>query len=349
LAKETGVSLPTVHRAVLELVKEGYLKKESNRGYAVAREAVSTPHPQRNGSLPGPTIGCMIGSPAPERDDELPPDFQRAFFPIQNRCMREGYASLVMGVVLRTAGSITYPPLEEIASMGLAGLVTISLYDMGFLKDLSRVQKALVVADVDASDLGVDSVFFDNRRSAMEMVRILAQNGARRIAFIGGPYPPPNVPKRLRDSYDPSAGERYDGWRLGLHASGFVPSEDLAAFAENRSTEKTLQALRRLLDSDARPDAILSEQPLCVAEGLQQLGIPSGRIKVAGWTGGQSEIPEAPWANDLVAALCDFVELGRKSADLLAAALSEPRPTVRMVKLFPKIVRRKDRKVLVEG
>lgn len=338
LAHQTGVSLPTVHRAVLELVKEGYLRKEPNRGYAVVNRSGSSSKANSVVQVPPMTVGYMVGSFPPAPGQELSSHFGQAFLPIQNGVMYKGYSTLVLGGVPREhSSSFAFQPPEEIKALGLAALVTSSVFDLGYLKDLSRVQSRLVALDVDASNLGVDSVSFDNRGSACRLVRKLAKKGAQRIAFIGGPYPPPRKPSRLRDSYDPCAAERHQGWRLGLESIDQDPNEHPVGFVKARTREATREAVQRLLNKQPRPDGICAEDPQCVALALAEEGIAPGEILIGGW--GTSLPKETDSGTEYLSllAICSFAELGKKGAELLVGNLEELSANVRNVLAVPPI------------
>lgn len=143
----------------------------------------------------------------------LSAQFGEMLGPIQVRLINQQRAMLLLGGwIEEQPGRTEYLRPEMIAARGLTGLIVLMIYRTSYLARLAEVQRNLVILDMDASDLGVDSVSFDNLGSTIKMIQRLARHGARRVAFIGGPFPPPRTEEPIW-LYDPAARERLDGSR----------------------------------------------------------------------------------------------------------------------------------------
>lgn len=217
-----------------------------------------------------------------------------------------------------------YVPAEEFAEYGLAGMIAVELYDSNYLSDLVRLKIPICAFDVDASHLGIDSVFMNNRRGAFELTKHFIEAGRKNIVFVGGPLPGHYGDRGC--NFDPSAVERADGYLLAMQT--LAPNLPIHTYHNpaSRRTKAYMQTIDRVLEEVPDVDAI-------VTEGYR--GHPE--IK---------EIPQASFSaarpdeesKSAAVAVCDFEKMGRACVDMLAKRMEDPlRPVERQV-MQPEIV-----------
>jgi len=305
IARSSGVSTLTVARAIKQLTAEGVLRPEHGRGCFVERV-----RPARV-----PSAGTVIFALSIPPDQALTqPLFARTLVPAQQILLAAG-----LDVLLQRRGS----PDNGDGGAGGADIaagdavVSLGIYDQAALADLAREAKRMVVIDVDVTGLGLDSVFLDDFSATARLVRALADRGARRIAFVGGPLP--SRDERIRAIYDPAAVNRLDAWRGALSALGLPSDDGLVSPTEWRDRESTIAATRACLERDDAIDAVIAEDAVAALEASAGLGGGGGPL-VAGW--GMEDRGDDP---RLVAcALPPFEMMGEEAARLVT---EERKPT----------------------
>ncbi len=329
LARSTGTSTIAVYRALTQLVSEGYLRNEPRRGYFVTRPS-SGGNAQRAG-----TVGLLVCRP--QQAGDLSSDFRDVMTTVQTNFMRKERSILVLGALVSGTAPKVYMSPEAVVERQLEGVLTYAIYDLPYLASLAAVQRNVVALDVDSSDVAVNSVSFDNLAAGCELVRRLYARGARRIAFMGGPFPPP-TPDMPGVIYDPAARERFDGWRLGMQLSGLSPDEELVFLAQYRDNREVGAFIAGSLRKSAPPDAIVTEFPDGVCAALDANGVKPGAIPVACWSDSSAA---AGWPAAVgCGALCDFKELAKQGAEVLAQRMEKPGPKAERRRIPLPIVER---------
>jgi len=295
ISRSSGVSTLTVARAIKQLTAEGVLRPEHGRGCFVERV-----RPARV-----PSAGTVIFALSIPPDQALTqPLFARTLVPAQQILLAAG-----LDVLLQRRGS---PGNGEGGADIAAGdaVVSLGIYDQAALADLAREARRMVVIDVDATGLGLDSVFLDDFAATGKLVRALAERGARRIAFVGGPLP--SRDENIRAIYDPAAVNRLDAWRGSLTALGLPSDDGLVSPTGWRDRESTMAATRACLERDDAIDAVIAEDAVAALEATEGLGQGGGPL-VAGW--GMEDRGDDP---RLVAcALPSFERMGEEAARLV--------------------------------
>ncbi len=328
LAHITGSSIGTVGRAVTHLVSEGYLRSRKARRFVVSQKIARI-----NGGLQ--TVGLlatnMVALTA-KGDDEM---FRDTAVAVQAELNKSGVSTLLVSAIRWFANGSrhVYLDAEELAEKGLQGLLVLGIYDVAYLRKLRAGMPVMTALDIDASSEGVDSVAFDNQMSAVVMVKKLAEMGARKIAFVGGP----RVPSRPDEAAcDPCAKERFDGWRIGMNTAGLTPDSSLAVFAATRGGDEFRTAVAGILKNGVQPDAILTEDLAGTAAVLNSAGGNAGGILLAGWSSSAAPAGVAGRPVDLVA-VCDFREMGKKGVDMLVKRFHTPDLPVQTELIAPRI------------
>jgi LacI family transcriptional regulator len=185
---------------------------------------------------------------------------------------------------------------------------------------------AVVAVDRRPGGTKVDSVLVDNQRGAAEATTHLIEAGATRIACITGP-------PRLS-----TANERLAGYRRALRRARVALDPSLVARTDFRETGG-YKAMRELCSLRHPPDAVLVANNLMTVGALEALrdeglSVP-GDVRVVGFD-------DAPWAKLLQPSLTVVAqptyEIGRRSAELLLTARSQPARPRQEVLLHPHLI-----------
>lgn len=134
--------------------------------------------------------------------------------------------------------------------------------------------------------IGVDHIAMPNHDGARTAVRHLAERGARRVAYVGGPRTEEVSIRSLRLA----------GFEAGLGEAGLRPAEgteDLVTEVDEITMEAGCRAGHRLAEAEHHPDAVLAitdTVALGVVRGLRDRGLQVPEdVLVAGF----DDIPES--------------------------------------------------------
>jgi DNA-binding LacI/PurR family transcriptional regulator len=328
-------------RAVNQLVKEGHLRTEQGKGYYVDSPLARSREGRR-------VVGFLLG--AAEGQDPRSNFAGRRYLEVlpflQQACLNRERALMTFGGLVGKGPATPYLSPDELKPYDLEAVLVLGIYDLRYLMSLSAAQQSLVALDVDAADLGIDSILFDHLASGVAMVKELARRGARRIAFVGGPFAPLRPGgASLESGYDACTRERYDAWRAGMRASG-LPFDDpqLLYVTGDRSDAETRRATRRLLEQAVRPDAILAEQPKSVHLALKDAGEDALGIPVAGWA--SPEVFRSRHQHFELCSIGGFEAVGPAAVEVLEERLEKPRGPVQRRLAFPPIFDRQGTMVI---
>ncbi len=195
--------------------------------------------------------------------------------------------------------------------------------------DLEPLRDAgIPIVAVDRRPVGrtIDCVLVDNERGAADATRHLIEVGASRIACITGP-------QRLS-----TATERVSGYRKALRRAGRAVDPTLVIRQDFREAGG-YKAIRELCARPDRPDAVLVGNNLMTLGALEALrdeglSVPHD-MRVVGFD-------DAPWAKLLQPSLTVVAqptyEIGRRSAELLLGARSEPARPRQEILLNPELI-----------
>ncbi|HMK10299.1 MAG TPA: LacI family DNA-binding transcriptional regulator [Acidimicrobiales bacterium] len=184
----------------------------------------------------------------------------------------------------------------------------------------------VVAVDRRPSGRTIDCVLVDNERGAAEATRHLVERGAHRIACITGP-------PRLS-----TATEQLSGYRNALRQAGRTPDPSLVVRTDFRETGG-YKAMRELCALSDPPDAVLVANNLMTVGALEALrdhgrAVPRD-VRVVGFD-------DAPWAKLLQPSLTVVAqptyEIGRRSAELLVSARTDPARPRQEILLSPHLI-----------
>ena len=310
-----GVSHITIIRAMETLEQEGFLQTRERRGTYVSDRAAW----KARSSVIKILTGMNIGSAGIDR--------QRSHLRGVDRIEEKLVAS---GSVVSFQGCVCYPyandlreyiPLKQLGTESADAIIAVGLYDMAFLASLQELKKPVVVYDLDASALRMDSACVDDTDSAFEMTSQLIQRGHQRIAFLGQ-----RLNARDRNeywNYDPCLLRRADGYTMAMRAHG-LPEH---LFFKEREKDD-LETIRRAL-------AVVPGCEAFVTVGTYDLSpVASAKAAVARWT---SKGNEHPWPGLALQAESDFGQMGEAVLKLLENRLANPDAPVQRMVIRPEI------------
>lgn len=197
--------------------------------------------------------------------------------------------------------------LELLENMHVEGIIICpsqETTDFSYLQRLKKANMPLVLFDR-APDIGISSVTINDASSARQATEILIDDGARRIAFLGGPNP-------FKQTID-----RKHGYLEALRERGLPIRTELVK-CHRISFNSGLTDTLDLLSLPEPPDAILATHGLLAISALQAITSQGLRIP--------EEIAIIGYLSDWVSEMChpriSFVkqnlrEIGSKAFRLL--------------------------------
>lgn len=294
IAVSADTTVVTVLRALTSLVADGHLQHLPGNGYFVSR-------PDTKIAVQRKTIGFSYNNTTDLESDNC--ELRVALSVLTPALLKQSRSLYILAGITSNSVKGQFMDPAHIAEQQFEGLFFTQIFNAHYISEINRVQRNLVLLDMNASDLGIDCVSFDNVGSASALVHRLVARGAKRIAYVGGPITMGRswLEQRL---YDPSGRQRYEGWKIGMQSCSLAPDPQLAFINDNRW--KIQDLMKRLLSASVLPDAILTEFVPLVLKALEEKGIPPGQIPVAGWT---SQKPTQALQSRELLAECDFMEL----------------------------------------
>ncbi|WP_086780777.1 LacI family DNA-binding transcriptional regulator [Crossiella equi] len=194
----------------------------------------------------------------------------------------------------------------------------------GYLVPEMRAGMPVVFLDRPAGDVVADTVLVDNIGGAAEAVRHLAEQGHRRIAFLG------DAPDIF------TAAERLRGFREGCARSGLQYPEDLVVMGPH-DEQSVAHALRRLLDGRNPATAVVSGNNRITVLLLRAFATRPHRPALVGF----DDFELADLLSPPVTVVAhDVALLGRAAAELLFARLDGDNSPPRRVVLPARLVAR---------
>ncbi|MCO1579919.1 LacI family transcriptional regulator [Crossiella sp. SN42] len=194
----------------------------------------------------------------------------------------------------------------------------------GYLVPEMRAGMPVVFLDRPAGDVVADTVLVDNIGGSAEAVRHLAEQGHRRIAFLG------DAPDIF------TAAERLRGFREGCARAGLQYPEDLVVMGPH-DEHSVASALRRLLDGRNPATAIVSGNNRITVLLLRNFAQRPQRPALVGF----DDFELADLLSPPVSVVAhDVALLGRAAAELLFARLDGDNSPPRRVVLPARLVAR---------
>ena len=324
LAREYGVDLRTVQRAIGILLADGTLRAHAGRGTFVGQPV---DQPKRAEMSP---IVAIIS----EQSFDAPPswaitieriqDALRARMPFTRSLKIDTYATTPDGVVARE-----HDALAVVEQQNLAGMVLFHCGAESTIPDIRRLlERGTPTVFIDALPDGIEGDFvgIDNQFAACDAIEYLISIGHKRIAILAPDDTASPVVSRLA------------GYQEALVSNGLEPNPDFVcrlplalSLVDNSLRNEIARVVDRLMALDQPPTSIFAINDYLaqrLLEVLSERGISvPGSISVLGFDDVEQFQPAPGF---LTTVRQRFDVMGIKAAELLIARLSEPatRPIV---------------------
>ncbi len=258
ISTDLGVSPQTAHRALRKLASEGLLLAEPSRGYRV---------------LPGandPAKGCPVAFVLETFSE--PGDWTGSTHLILDAFNRTG-DSRGWSVVSMTTGRRTLAEVVQQLKSARASGAALDVDDPEIVAAIREAGVPAVQVNAWHPDAGIDSVMQDGQMAGLLAARHLAQQGCRRVAWIGR-Y------RRRAHSMD-----RLSGAMVGCDLEGLtLPPSRIVKLGREDQLEKA----RKLLSRKDRPDGVIAPfrgAVQAVKTAAEELGLRIGSdLHLVGWS-----------------------------------------------------------------
>lgn len=204
---------------------------------------------------------------------------------------------------------------------------------------LSELALPVVTLDRQSNVMDVNSVGVDNYYGAMLAVKHLIEQGARKIAFLGGAA-------RLS-----VAAERFQGYQDALKELDILLAEDLILHGEF-TFDSGYQNAGRLLNSAEPFDAVFAANDLIAFGAIECLTEHGIKVPQEVLVAGYDDIWMARWYKPSLTTVRQPVyQMGQKAVEILLTLLSNAECTVQAEKFRPELIIRnstRNQKAIVE-
>jgi DNA-binding LacI/PurR family transcriptional regulator len=345
------VGRQTVLRALNDLAREGLIVRRRGSGSYVIDGTQPPIMPGRNlhfgvlwpedvgpgymhnRSFGGMTLGALstwgMDHATPKWDMPGPNQFTSGTYDLINRGLK------VTLIGQSTRARTYHPPIEAVQSANLDGLLSFSIIEDAWLKQVLDLGIPVVLGDY-ASDkfrLRVDQVYHDPLPGYREAVHYFVSKGLKRIHFLGCylSVPAPNefmdaqgwiAFKEGKRRLDPDSALRLSAYRQAMDECGLAV-EDGWVHHEFHNPDRCIALGQRLADgpADDQPEAIICHgvnQAEWVIQGFRAHG---GHLVGAGATSERHE-------GAALTVRADLREMGSAAAELLISRLQRPKRSV---------------------
>lgn len=285
-----GLNHLTVRQAIRTLIDEGLVESVRGRGTFVTRSKVKA---------------GRIALVLPALNDVLTTKISEG---VQKILGERSFRTIVMDS--RSDPQEELDNIRQLEDLPLDGAIILPVKYGDLFEEIYRLRIdrfPFVLIDRYFYDIDVSSVVVDNYKGVFDLTTLLANQGRRRIAWVG----------RLGFS---SAQDRFRGFCDALNETGLCYKRKFI-----RDEESAIEATRALLDAEVRPDAIVYVNDLGALEGLQVIREAGLRVPDEIAIVGFDDLPEAVLSNPPLTTVRQPMEqLGVEAANLLLAILGNP-------------------------
>ncbi len=284
------ISLATVQRALSELCEESVLYSQKGRGTFVAPVRRECKH-----------IGILCGMGISGLQDSM---FGPLMQIIQKNALEDDKNVTLFQAKKKNIGQHIHFDIQDIIRHEVDVLILVNVVNLGLIASLKQLGIPIIATDLDATDIGVHSVYFDNEVSSFEMTRNLINDGHKNLWFVGGL-------EQSNPRYDLCRRQRFTGFRLGCRAGGVEQGLDF--FSKKYGVDQSLrESLEEAITKHAAPTAIVTEDGRSIAQICREMGLS---VEIACWAGDahyQDVLSQVRYL-----APVDFALMGEKSYELL--------------------------------
>lgn len=203
LTEGYSLSRPTVRRAILQLVHEGWLHSVAGTGTIVSEDISQR---ERQTKRKSKNIALILKLPQSPLDS---PYYSKIFRSIQEEVARRGYSFSFYSFVRESMVDIAKIARER----NYAGFIFIGEIKEKIILQAHKDKIPFVLVDNYMSNKDITSIVPDNRKGAFEASSYLIGLGHRKIYFFG------------RELNDIVATERFNGYKEAL--AGASPTKEV--------------------------------------------------------------------------------------------------------------------------
>lgn len=298
IAKASGVSVSTVSRVL------NHSPRVSEKTRAAVERVIAERHYSPNAIARAMTNQSThsIGVVLP---DITNPYFSALFLEIQRYALSRGYSVLLYNTLFGGASHAIGSPFEELRSFNMlrekcvdgaivaGGQMDLDQPSDAYVQALNQLNHALPVVAIGQPLDGCDCLFITRNLSGgiAALLQHLIALGSQSIGFIGGQPDMRQTTERLR------------AYRATLEALNLSVREEWIVLS-NDSSEDGYAAMRRLLESEQRPQAVIAANDQVAVGAIRavydaQLSVPKD-IAVAScdsFPGGEYQVPRLTGLN----------------------------------------------------
>lgn len=251
IAKQLGINVSTVSRALRGL--DGVSPKLRQQIEQLAEEGGYKPNPFAISLRYDTTrtIGIVVPDIAYNHNAQIVKS-------IESEARKAGYMCIISDSNDNYENEVNC--VELLANMHVEGIIVClsqETADFKHLLQLKRVKMPVVLFDR-AADIGISSVIINDAASARQATTSLIDEGARRIAFLGGP------------NQSQQTADRKHGYLEALRERHIPISKELVK-CHRISFNSGLTDTLELLNLPEPPDAILASHGLLAISALQAI------------------------------------------------------------------------------
>ncbi|PCJ62872.1 MAG: hypothetical protein COA79_01730 [Planctomycetota bacterium] len=283
------ISPATVNRALSELYKESVLYSEKGNGIFVS--------PIHKVSM---KIGVICG-----KEILTNSMYNTLIQVLQYNALADEKSVTLFHLRKQKNRHLFYVDEQNIIDHEIDALFLINIVNLGLISSLKKIGIPIIATDLDATDIGVHSIYFDNELSGFDLTQRLLQDGHRNIWFVGGVAP-------NHDKYDLCLRQRYTGYKLACRGAGVKPGVEI--FMKDHSTHNLKKSFVEALETYEAPTAIVGEYSEIVNNCCHEFGLTN--VEMAGWSNNLEIFSKKC---DLIKymAKCDFEDLAELSYNIL--------------------------------
>ncbi len=235
-----------------------------------------------------------------------------------------GYATIVCDC--RTDAALEKEAMDFLVRKRVDGVINMPVDTEGAnLEVFRRSGKPIVLIDRRIQRIPCDSVLVDNRHAAYEAVRLLLEQGHRRIGILGGP----------QDIF--TAQERLQGYWDAFREIGISPEESLICHGDY-TIQGGVKGLELLVQRNPKMTAVFVtnyEMTMGAVIGMNELGIRIPEdLSVVGFDNLEFARAVSP---KLTIVTQPTSEIGRKAAELMLKRLGQEEPYGKMSPVMIKL------------
>jgi DNA-binding LacI/PurR family transcriptional regulator len=347
LAKRLGTGLKTIERALGDLMREGIIVRQRGSGTYVTDQQRPCVFPGRSlklgilwklTALPDQMLNSFFGYITRGVLDALgldgvQPQWSAAEPRQPTRASWQAADRSVSVEVLAEShfSSVRHPPMNAVQGGGFDGLITVGIINDKFLEKLPALKLPTAFVDYTGERLAklADQVYVDPFNAYFEAITHLANQGCKRIHFVGGftaiPAPSEDMSRQEvaefrqgRMQIDPDSFLRMSAYRQAMHRNNLAVNENWVHFKNPYfHGDQALAAELLALPREDAPDAVICAGISQAETFLELSAINNRKLLAVGVT-------DRKYAGPALAIRAHGEEMGAAAAELIISQLHRP-------------------------